>query len=79
MYISPYVITPKPVYISIVAVCNNSDIRLVEGRNNSQLEGRVEVCFQGQWGTVCDDSWDTRDAVVACSQLGLNTDCERLN
>ncbi len=50
-------------------ICNDGDLRLANGANTSR-EGRIEICSNEVWGTVCDDSWDDIDASVVCYQLG---------
>ena len=58
-------------FLSLV-VCVNGNIRLMNGTEPSLREGRVEICYNNAYGTVCDDRWDTVDASVVCRQLGLN-------
>ena len=40
------------------------------------MEGRVEMCINGQWGIVCDSGWGNREAAVVCRQLGYNPNSE---
>ena len=50
-----------------ISVCTDGEIRLIGGSTNR--EGRVEVCMDGRWGTVCNNSQQLPGAV--CSQLGF--------
>lgn len=50
--------------------CFEGEIRLVDG--SSASEGRVELCHNQQWGTICDDGWSEIDANVACRQADFS-------
>ena len=51
------------------ANCTDGEVRLLGG--SSPLEGRVEICANRAWGTICGQStWRSREANVVCRQLG---------
>ena len=55
---------------SEIGICVQGAVRL---NNGSATRGRVEVCNNDVWGTVCNDSWTSVEARVVCAQLGLPT------
>ena len=54
--------------MKIFAECANGALRLVGG--STEYEGRVEMCKDGRFGTVCDAGFGNSDAKVVCKELG---------
>ena len=58
--------------VNVSVGCIDGDVRLVDGYiHGNGKEGRVQICLNNTWGSLCSDSWDDMDAVVACRQLGF--------
>ena len=57
--VHPHTLTPSP--------ATTLQVRLNGTNRHSEMEGRVEVQYNGQdWATICDDLWDINDATVVC-------------
>ncbi|XP_028416707.1 adhesion G-protein coupled receptor G6-like isoform X1 [Dendronephthya gigantea] len=61
----------QDVGIECTNTASNVSVRL-QGPSSENGTGRVEVFYNGLWGTICDDGWDFRDAKVVCRQLGYS-------
>ena len=73
-------------YLIATASCRDGEVRLRTSTSNDDLTnpdlekfidgdlsvGRVEVCLNGRYGTICDDTWDYQDASVVCKQLSFS-------
>ena len=55
---------------TLYANCTDGQLRLVGGANIR--EGRVEICINNAWGTICNDLFGRQDAIVVCTQMGFS-------
>lgn len=64
-----HLLSNNKTFKSLIAQCNTiGKIRLVGGK--TELEGRVEICLNGVWGTIVHNGWGPNDAAVVCRSLG---------
>ncbi|MCG8625906.1 MAG: scavenger receptor cysteine-rich domain-containing protein, partial [Proteobacteria bacterium] len=74
-YLSPAISSPTDAAVvcqaqsTVSSNCSYGDIRLVNGSN--KLEGRLEICINKVWGTICSQGFTADDADIVCSQIGL--------
>ena len=57
---------------TLLGDCISGEVRLIGGHDDERLgtrEGRLQICFNNAWGTVCNASFGIPDAMVACNQL----------
>ena len=43
----------------------------MDGQKQEQYMGRVEICHQNYWKSICPSGWNNLDAIVTCRQLGF--------
>ena len=53
----------------IIGNCTDGNIRLGD---EAELRGRIEVCINKVWSTICTKNWTPKEASVVCSQLGYS-------
>ena len=73
--------------LPVLALCEDGSVRITIGEgdeyyrnylsgetyiSDSLAVGRVEVCYDGRWRSICRDTWSREDAAVACYQLGFS-------
>lgn len=61
-------------YLSLLLSTGEKSVRLIDGEN--MHSGRVEIFFNGEWGTVCDDTFGKEEGQVICNQLGYPGDVQ---
>ncbi len=57
------------------ANCSDNNVRLVNDSRSDLLDGRVEVCINRAWGTVCSEGFNDEDAQVVCGSFTGSGEC----
>ena len=70
LYLVFHEMYPDDCCISLTDSCPSGEVRFIGTNSNSG--GRVEICVEQSWTTVCDLYWDNEDASVLCRQFGFS-------
>lgn len=54
----------------LFVACTDGDTRLLMNELVAVNEGRVEICLDGAFRSICETDWDANDATVVCRTLG---------
>ena len=57
------------IFYYLIVKCKHGSVQLAG--TESMSFGRVEVCINRLWSTICDHHWTLTEASVICSQLGF--------
>ena len=76
-YIRMYILSHSYIFTSVSATvyanCTDGEVRLANGTTDQVAgitDGRLEICYNHAWGTVCQNSFQSSEASVTCSQMG---------
>lgn len=58
-------------FFLFLIACNDGDLILLDGA--TEMEGRIEICINNSYGSICNNRWDVLDATVACKQLEFSS------
>ena len=65
------------IHFTIGETCREEgQVRLMNGTMAN--EGRVEICMQGVWGSICRNNWNNAESAIVCEQLGFQSESKYL-
>ena len=59
--------------ILYAVLCSEGEVKLVGGSDDGDISGRVEMCVNEEWRSICSLGWSAQNTEVLCRELGYAT------